>query len=93
MRTPNILLDTEKVQVFKQSVLVTIQSVWRLLIAKSRFLKSDNFALSIVKNLHLTQDPEFVRSGGLIDTAINLVLYSIKLPVALLCVKQTEIGI
>ena len=25
-------------------------------------LKSENFALSIVKNLHLTQDPEFVEA-------------------------------
>ena len=37
-------------------------------------LKSENFALSIVKNLHLTQYPEFVEpSGGLIGIARNVI--------------------
>ena len=36
-------------------------------------LKSDNFALSIIKKLGLTQDPEFVGSGGgLIGSVISL---------------------
>ena len=37
-------------------------------------LKSENFALSIVKNLHLTQDPEFVGPNrGLIGIARNVI--------------------
>ena len=38
--------------------------------------KSDNFALSVVRNLHLAQDPEFVGSNqGPIGSAIDQLLH------------------
>ena len=38
-------------------------------------LKSENFALSVIKKLELTQDPEFVGSSrGLIASVLNLLL-------------------
>ena len=37
-------------------------------------LKSENVALSVIKNLHLTQDPEFIApSGGLMGAIVGFI--------------------
>jgi succinoglycan biosynthesis transport protein ExoP len=74
-----ILLDTEKVQVFKQSVLGENPISMAIVDSQIEILKSDNFGLSVVKKLNLAREPEFVRSGGLIGRAIDLVLYPFNL--------------
>jgi succinoglycan biosynthesis transport protein ExoP len=66
-----IMIDTGKVQLFQQSILGDNPVVMD---SQLEILKSENFALSIVKNLHLTQDPEFVGPNrGLIGTARNVI--------------------
>ena len=55
-----IIVDTgNKVQVFQQPTIIDPVNV-AMMDSEIEVLKSDNFALSIIKNLHLSQDPEFV---------------------------------
>lgn len=68
----SLLIDTRKVQLFQQSIVgdpgidaATVES-------QVEILKSENIALSVIKNLHLTEDPEFVGSkGGLISSIVR----------------------
>ena len=69
-----MMIDTGKVQVFKQSILGDDPVNSAMMDSQIEILKSENFALSIVKNLHLTQDPEFVGPDrGLIGIARNVI--------------------
>ena len=61
-----ILIDTGKVQVFKQSILGDDPVNLAMVDSLTEVLKSDTFALSIVNKLHLDQDPEFVGPAGFI---------------------------
>ena len=56
----SLLIDTGKVQVFKQSVLGDSPLISWMVDSQLEILKSESFALSVVKKLHLDQDPEFV---------------------------------
>jgi polysaccharide biosynthesis transport protein len=55
-----IIIDKERVKVFQQSILGEDPIDAIMMESQLEILKSENFALSIVKNLHLTQYPEFV---------------------------------
>ena len=69
-----MMMDTQKVQVLRQSVLPDDPLSSAMMDSQLEILKSENFALSIVKNLHLTQYPEFVESnGGLIGLVRNVI--------------------
>jgi polysaccharide biosynthesis transport protein len=69
-----ITIDTGKVNVFRQSILGEDPVNAAMMDTQIEILKSENFALSVVKNLRLNQDPEFTKSGGgLIATAKNLI--------------------
>jgi polysaccharide biosynthesis transport protein len=71
-----IIIDTEKVQVFKTSILGDDPVNSAMVESDIAILKSDNFALSVIKELHLTQDKEFVQpSGGTFGRLINLLLH------------------
>ena len=54
-----LMLDTGRIQVVKQSILGDDLN-WQMIDSQIEILKSENLALTIVKNLHLTQDPEFI---------------------------------
>jgi len=55
-----------KVQVFQQPTILDPGNA-ALIDTQIEVLKSDNFARSIIKNLHLTEDPEFAATGGLLS--------------------------
>lgn len=65
-----IIFDASKVQIFKQSILED-PAILAAMDSQTEILRSDNFALSIINKLGLTQDPEFVGSG-LMDRIISL---------------------
>ena len=78
-----ILIDTGKVQVSNQPIFGESPITMAIVDSQIELLRSDNFALSIIKNLHLTQDPEFVGSKqGPFGSAINrlLKLFASKAP-------------
>jgi succinoglycan biosynthesis transport protein ExoP len=54
-----LMIDTGKVQVLKQSILSDDPFSFAMIDSQIEVLKSENFALKIVKTLHLTEDPEF----------------------------------
>ena len=66
-----ILIDTGKLQVFKQSILDTPADV-AMMDTQIELLKSENFGLSIIRKLGLTHDPEFVDSEDLIGRTLRL---------------------
>jgi succinoglycan biosynthesis transport protein ExoP len=69
-----LMIDTQKVQVLRQSVLPDDPVSWVVMDSQLEIMKSENFALSIVKNLRLTQYPEFVEShGGLMGLVKNVI--------------------
>ena len=75
-----ILIDTGKIQVSSQPVFGESPVNMAIIDSQIEILKSDNFALSIVRSLHLAQDPEFVGSNQCpIDSRISSV-----------CVEKTE---
>ena len=60
-----LLIDARKVQVFQQqSILGDIPIDTAQVESQVEILKSENIASAVIKNLHLTEDPEFVGSGG-----------------------------
>jgi succinoglycan biosynthesis transport protein ExoP len=71
-----LMIDAHKVQVFQQqSILGDIPVDTAQVESHLEMLKSDNVAAAVVKNLHLTKDPEFVGSGGgLLGTLSSFVL-------------------
>ena len=70
-----LLIDSRKVQLFQQqSVLGDIPIDTASVDSQVEVLKSENVALSVIKDLHLTQDPEFVApGGGLIGTIVGFI--------------------
>ena len=71
-----IIIDTGKLQIFKQSIFDD-PVTFAMMDSQIEVLKSDNFAISIIKKLGLTRDPEFAGSGGgLIQRVISLPLLS-----------------
>ena len=70
-----LLIDARKVQVFQQqSILGDIPIDTAQVESQVEVLKSENVALAVIKNLHLTEDPEFVGSGGgLLGTLFSFV--------------------
>jgi succinoglycan biosynthesis transport protein ExoP len=62
--TARVIVDTgNKIQVFQQPTIVDPGNAAKI-DSDIEVLKSDNFALSIIKNLHLAEDPEFVGSSS-----------------------------
>ncbi len=70
-----MLIDARKVQMFQQqSILGDIPIDTAQVESQVEVLKSENIALAVIKNLHLTEDPEFVGSGGgLLTTLVSFV--------------------
>ena len=75
-----LLIDARKVQIFQQqSILGDIPIDTAQVESQVEVLKSENIALSVIKNLHLTEDPEFVGSGGgLLGTLYSFVFSPIE---------------
>jgi polysaccharide biosynthesis transport protein len=69
-----LLIDAHKVQVFQQqSILGDIPIDTAQVESQVEVLKSENIASAVIKNLHLTDDPEFVGSGaGLLGALFSL---------------------
>ncbi len=60
-----LMIDAHKMQVFQQqSILGDIPIDTAQVESQIEVLKSENVAAAVIKNLHLTEDPEFVGSGG-----------------------------
>jgi succinoglycan biosynthesis transport protein ExoP len=70
-----MIIDTHKVQLFQQqSVLGDVAIDSATVESQVEILKSENISLSVIKDLHLTEDAEFVGSGGgLLGTALGFV--------------------
>jgi polysaccharide biosynthesis transport protein len=71
-----LLIDSRKVNLFQQqSILGDIPIDTASVESQIEVLKSENVALSVIKDLHLAEDPEFVSSsGGLIGTIVGFIL-------------------
>jgi polysaccharide biosynthesis transport protein len=70
-----MMIDPGKRELFKQSIVGDEPVDSMMVESQIEILKSDNIGLSVIKNLNLTKEPEFVKSsGGLIGTAKNLLL-------------------
>jgi succinoglycan biosynthesis transport protein ExoP len=69
-----LMLDTRKVQLLQQqSVLGDIQADSATVDSQVEVIKSEKVALAVIKELKLTEDPEFVGSGGgLIGSIMSL---------------------
>lgn len=60
-----MLIDTRKVQLFQQQPLLGDATVDTSLVdSQVEILKSENISLAVIKQLHLTENPEFTGSGG-----------------------------
>src|SRR5271155_4117900 len=71
-----ILIDTGKIQVSNQPAFGESPVNMAIIDSQIEGLKSDNFALSVVRSSHLVQDPEFVGSSqGPIGGMINRLLH------------------
>jgi polysaccharide biosynthesis transport protein len=70
-----LLIDARKVQVFQQQSVLGDSPIDAAQVeSQAEILKSENIAAAVIKNLHLTNDPEFVGSGGgLIGALVGLV--------------------
>jgi succinoglycan biosynthesis transport protein ExoP len=75
-----ILIDPEKVQVFKSSIVgAEALANSEMMDTQIEILKSENFALSVIKNLGLAHDSEFVGSGpGLIGSVHDFLFGSLR---------------
>jgi polysaccharide biosynthesis transport protein len=70
-----MIIDTNKVNIFKQQQIIGDLPVDSSMIeSQVEILRSENVALAVIKQLHLTEDPEFVGfGGGLIGNAYGIV--------------------
>ncbi len=70
-----LLIDAHKLQIFQQqSILGDLPVDVAQVESQVEILKSENIAAAVIKNLHLTEDPEFVgSSGGLLGTIMGFV--------------------
>jgi succinoglycan biosynthesis transport protein ExoP len=73
--TGTMVIDTRKVQLFQQqSVLGDIAIDAGTVETQVQILRSENISLAVIKDLRLTDDPEFVgRGGGLVGTMMGFV--------------------
>lgn len=73
--TGTMVIDTRKVQLFQQqSVLGDIAIDAGTVETQVQILRSENISLAVIKDLRLTDDPEFVgRGGGLVGTVMGFV--------------------
>src|SRR5438105_3182994 len=63
--TASMVIDTRKVQLFQQqSVLGDIAVDSATVETQVEILKSENISLSVIRDLHLIDDPEFAGGGG-----------------------------
>jgi succinoglycan biosynthesis transport protein ExoP len=71
-----LMIDAHKLQVFQQqSILGDVPIDTAQVESQIEILKSENVASAVIKNLHLTEDPEFVgSSGGLLGTLFGFIL-------------------
>ena len=77
--TASMIIDANKIQLFQQqSVFSDTPMDASAVESQVEVLKSENIALAVIKQLHLTDDPEFVGAGGgLIGTLFSLSLIHI----------------
>jgi succinoglycan biosynthesis transport protein ExoP len=70
-----LLIDAHKLQIFQQqSILGDLPVDVAQVESQVEILRSENIAAAVVKNLHLTEDPEFVGSdGGLLGAVMGFV--------------------
>lgn len=71
-----MIIDTHQLNLFQQQNQVAIDMPVDTAMVDSQveILKSENIALSVIKDLHLTDDPEFVNpSGGLVGFLFRMV--------------------
>jgi succinoglycan biosynthesis transport protein ExoP len=74
--TARMVIDTHKFQLFQQqgSSLGDIAIDPAMTETQVEILKSENISLAVIKDLHLTDDPEFVGAGGgLVGTVFGLI--------------------
>jgi succinoglycan biosynthesis transport protein ExoP len=71
----SLIIDTRKVQLFQQqSVLGDVPVDSATVESQVEILRSENIALSVIKDLHLAADPEFAGgAGGLIGTLLAVI--------------------
>ncbi len=63
--TARMVIDTHKVQLFQQQASFGDIAIDPAMTeTQVEILKSENISLSVIKDLHLTDDPEFVGAGG-----------------------------
>jgi succinoglycan biosynthesis transport protein ExoP len=69
-----LVIDSRKMQVFEQQSVLGDYSVDSTTVeTQVEILKSEGIGLSVIKDLRLTQDPEFIaRSGGLFGSLVDL---------------------
>ena len=73
-------IDTGRVNVLRQSILSENSVSSAAMDTQIEILKSENFALSVIKKLRLDQDPKFAESGGgLISAAKKLISFPFKM--------------
>lgn len=87
-----MVIDTRKVQVLQQqSVLGEATVDLGMVHTQIEILKSPNISLSVIKDLRLTEDPEFVGgSGGLLGAAFKLMTKLLVLDEPLSDVQLTQ---
>jgi succinoglycan biosynthesis transport protein ExoP len=71
-----LIIDTHQSHLFQQQNTLSVDMPVDTAMVDSQveILKSENIALSVIKDLHLTEDPEFVNpGGGLIGAVFSLV--------------------
>lgn len=69
--TARMVIDTHKVQLFQQQA--SFGDIFidpAMTETQVEILKSENISLSVIKDLHLTDDPEFVGAGGGLVSAV-----------------------
>lgn len=71
--TASMVIDTRKVQLFQQqSVLGDIAVDSATVETQVEILKSENISLAVIRDLHLTEDPEFTGTGaGLLGAVVG----------------------
>ncbi|MGY4234685.1 succinoglycan biosynthesis transport protein ExoP [Bradyrhizobium sp. USDA 4449] len=73
--TALLILDSHKTQLLQQQSPLGIDAPVDSTAVDSQveILKSENVALSVIKDLHLTEEPEFISSGGLVSNLMRLI--------------------
>ena len=61
----SMVIDSSKLNLFQQQTIMNDAAVDSNAVeTQAQILRSDNIALSVIRDLHLTSDPEFVERGG-----------------------------